>query len=58
VPAARCLAVEDSASGVAAARTAGCRVVGFPGLVEGRALLAAGAGRLVASLDEVDLDDG
>jgi HAD superfamily hydrolase (TIGR01509 family) len=54
VPARRCLAVEDSESGVRAARAAGCRVVGLRGLVSDGRLLVAGAHRLVSSMAEID----
>ncbi|MDT0269932.1 HAD family phosphatase [Streptomyces sp. DSM 44915] len=50
---ARCVAVEDTATGVAAAEAAGCRVVAVPSV----APIAPAAGRtVVASLAEVDLD--
>lgn len=39
----RCLAFEDSASGIAAARAAGCTVVGLTTALTGEELLAAGA---------------
>lgn len=55
VPPGRCLALEDSPSGVASARTAGCTVFAIPDKVEERALLAAGATRLVRDLSEVEL---
>lgn len=56
VPAARCLAVEDSETGVRSARAAGCRVVGLRGLVSDGRLLVAGAQRLVDSLADIDPD--
>jgi HAD superfamily hydrolase (TIGR01509 family) len=52
----RCLAVEDSISGVKAARAAGCRVLAFRGLVADAALRAAGANELVDTLDGIDWD--
>ncbi|MFD9825266.1 HAD family hydrolase [Streptomyces violascens] len=49
---ARCAVVEDTATGVAAAEAAGCRVVAVPSV----APIAAAAGRVVVgSLEEVDL---
>ncbi|MFJ6570458.1 HAD family hydrolase [Streptomyces sp. NPDC091292] len=49
---ARCAVVEDTATGVAAAEAAGCRVVVVPSV----APIAAAAGRtVVTSLEEVDL---
>ncbi|MCK6489168.1 MAG: HAD family phosphatase [Planctomycetes bacterium] len=54
LPPARCLAVEDSESGVKAARAAGCRVVGLRGLVSDGRLLVAGAHRLVSTLADID----
>ncbi|MBA2479765.1 MAG: HAD family phosphatase [Planctomycetes bacterium] len=53
VPASRCLVVEDSISGVTAGKAAGCTVVGFPGLVPEKELIAAGADHCVASLASV-----
>lgn len=53
VPPSRCLVVEDSISGVASGKAAGCHVVGFPGLLDAKQLLAAGADRIVGSLAEV-----
>jgi HAD superfamily hydrolase (TIGR01509 family) len=48
----RCAVVEDTATGVAAAEAAGCRVVAVPSV----APIAAAAGRVVVgSLEEVDL---
>ncbi|MFD1657993.1 HAD family hydrolase [Streptomyces caeni] len=48
----RCAVVEDTATGVAAAEAAGCRVVAVPSV----APIAPAAGRtVVASLEEVDL---
>ncbi|MFF8846109.1 HAD family hydrolase [Streptomyces sp. NPDC015127] len=48
----RCAVVEDTATGVAAAEAAGCRVVAVPSV----APIAAAAGRIVVqSLEEVDL---
>ncbi|WP_328402509.1 HAD family phosphatase [Streptomyces sp. NBC_00390] len=49
---ARCAVVEDTATGVAAAEAAGCRVVAVPSV----ASIAPAAGRVVVqSLEEVDL---
>lgn len=49
---ARCAVIEDTATGVAAAEAAGCRVVAVPSV----APIAPAAGRtVVASLEEVDL---
>lgn len=48
-----CLAVEDSASGVAAARAAGCRVAALPGHISGDVLQRAGAHRLLRRLDDL-----
>jgi HAD superfamily hydrolase (TIGR01509 family) len=53
VPPERCLAVEDSISGVKSAKAAGCAVCAFPGLIAERELMSAGAERVVASLAEV-----
>ena len=53
VPPTRCLAVEDSVSGVRSARAAGCRVLAFRGLVADAALVAAGAHALVDSLEGI-----
>ncbi|HAT10599.1 MAG TPA: CbbY/CbbZ/GpH/YieH [Planctomycetes bacterium] len=54
----RCLAVEDSATGVASARTAGCRVVGVDGHIPATVLRQAGASRIIARLDALlPLDD-
>ncbi|MGK5529547.1 HAD family hydrolase [Streptomyces sp. URMC 129] len=49
---ARCVAVEDTATGVASAEAAGCRVIAVPSV----APIPAAAGRVVVgSLEEVDL---
>lgn len=48
-----CLVVEDSASGVAAGRGAGCPVVAARGHVPDAVLLAAGASRVVDRLDGI-----
>ena len=58
VAAERCLVVEDSPSGVAAAQTAGMTAVGFVGASHCRAghaeaLLAAGCVRVFARMDEL-----
>jgi sugar-phosphatase len=53
VPPARCLVVEDSITGVASGKAAGCTVIGSPGLVTAEALIAAGASRCVTSLAHV-----
>ncbi|QKW05639.1 HAD family phosphatase [Streptomyces sp. NA04227] len=49
----RCAVIEDTATGVASAEAAGCRVVAVPSV----APIAPAAGRtVVSSLEEVDLD--
>ncbi|GDY11816.1 hydrolase [Planctomycetota bacterium] len=53
VPAADCLAIEDSEPGVRAAVAAGCRTVGVYGLVPAATLQAAGAHFLVDQIGEV-----
>lgn len=53
VPPAHCLVIEDSISGVKAGVAAGCTVIGFVGVIPGSALLAAGASRVVDTLDDV-----
>jgi len=50
VPPQRCLAVEDSVSGVTAAVGAGCLAVGFAGLVPADRLRSAGAALAVTDL--------
>ncbi len=49
----RCLVIEDSASGVVAARRAGMRVIALAGLTPAATLQDAGATRVIASLDEL-----
>lgn len=58
VPPQRCLAIEDSASGVASARTAGCPVLGMAGHIADAALLRAGAQRVLRSLDDAVREAG
>jgi HAD superfamily hydrolase (TIGR01509 family) len=53
VPPQRCLALEDSASGVTSAATAGALTIGLVGLTKANDLLAAGAKRCVESLAEL-----
>ncbi len=53
MPAAACLVVEDSPSGIAAGRTAGCPVAALAGHFTPECLSAAGAQRVVASLDQL-----
>ena len=53
LPAGRCLVVEDSPSGVAAGRTAGCPVVALAGHISPAELLRAGAQRVVTDLAEL-----
>lgn len=53
LPSARCLVVEDSPSGIAAGRTAGCRVAALAGHFSAAELQRAGAQRVVRSLDEL-----
>ena len=48
-----CLVVEDAIAGVAAARTAGCRVIAVAGTCPAEALLAAGADRVIVHLSEL-----
>jgi HAD superfamily hydrolase (TIGR01509 family) len=47
----QCVVVEDSATGVAAARAAGMQVLGFAAMGQGPRLLAAGAHRLLHAMD-------
>jgi bifunctional UDP-N-acetylglucosamine pyrophosphorylase / glucosamine-1-phosphate N-acetyltransferase len=49
----QCLVVEDAVAGVAAARAAGCPVVGMAGTCPVEALRAAGADHVVAGLSEL-----
>lgn len=53
LPPAACLAIDDSSSGVAAARTAGCPVVAMRGHLPEAAVRAAGALRMLDSLAEL-----
>ncbi len=53
LPAARCLVVEDSPSGIAAGRTAGCPVAALAGHFTAADLKRAGAQRVVTRLDEL-----
>ena len=53
-----CLVVEDSVTGVMAARGAGCRIIGFTGtqpdpVAHGKTLAAAGAGPIIGHMDEL-----
>ncbi|HYE05157.1 MAG TPA: HAD family phosphatase [Planctomycetota bacterium] len=57
VPPAACVAIEDSLSGVAAARAAGCVTIGFAGLIPAEQLMAAGAMATVIDLAQL-LPDG
>jgi beta-phosphoglucomutase-like phosphatase (HAD superfamily) len=53
---ARCVVIEDSASGVADARAAGIgHVIGLTSSLDAQALCAAGAHEVVAHLDGVEL---
>jgi HAD superfamily hydrolase (TIGR01509 family) len=55
VPASRCAAIEDSASGIRAARDAGMRVVAYPNRhYPPSADVLASADAIVATLDELD----
>lgn len=53
LPAERCLVVEDSPSGIAAGRTAGCRVAALAGHFDAAALQRAGAQRVLTRLDDL-----
>ncbi len=53
MPTNRCLVVEDSPSGIAAGRTAGCPVVAFAGHIPAAVQLRAGAQRVVTRLDDL-----
>lgn len=53
VPPARCLVIEDSISGSRAGLAAGCRVIGFAGVVSAAALRAAGVSTVVDTLADV-----
>ena len=48
-----CLVVEDALAGVAAARAAGCRVVGVAGTCPAEALRGAGAAQVITDLSEL-----
>lgn len=57
VAAAECLVVEDAPAGVQAARAAGALALGVARREDAAGLHAAGAHRVVASLDEIDAAD-
>jgi HAD superfamily hydrolase (TIGR01509 family) len=57
VPAPDCLVVEDAPAGVQAARAAGAPALGVARGEDAASLRAAGAVRVVASLDEIDAAD-
>lgn len=52
----RCLVVEDAPSGVQAAKAGGMTALGVARLEDEALLVAAGADRVVASLDEIDVE--
>ncbi|WP_437952987.1 HAD-IA family hydrolase [Sorangium sp. So ce296] len=56
VPPARCLVVEDAPAGVQAAKAAGMTALGVARLADDALLAAAGADRVVTTLDAVDPD--
>lgn len=56
VPAANCIAFEDSPSGLAAARAAGCTVVGLTSSLPADALIAAGAHHAIADFTDPILE--
>ena len=56
-PPAGCVVFEDSSAGIEAARAGGMSSVGVARLGDAAPLRAAGANRVVTSLDEVDADD-
>ena len=53
LPAERCLVVEDSPSGIASGRTAGCRVAALAGHFDAAHLRQAGAQRVLTRLDDL-----
>ena len=53
VPADECLVVEDSLLGIAAARAASMRVIGYAAITDADAMRAAGATHVVRSMDEI-----
>ncbi|AUX27463.1 haloacid dehalogenase [Sorangium cellulosum] len=55
-PPERCLVIEDASSGVQAAKAAGMAALGVARLSDQALLVAAGADRVVTSLDDVDPD--
>ena len=56
-PPAKCFVVEDAPAGIEAARAGGMMVVGVARLHDSDLLLAAGADVVVASLDEIAIDE-
>ncbi|WP_437589716.1 HAD family hydrolase [Sorangium sp. So ce1000] len=56
VPPPRCLVIEDAPSGVQAAKAAGMTALGVARLADEALLAAAGADRVVTTLDEIDPD--
>ncbi|GIV16337.1 MAG: hydrolase [Armatimonadota bacterium] len=57
VPPERCVVIEDAPAGVQAAKAGGMRCVGVARRGDTDLLLAAGADRVVVSLDEVNLEE-